>query len=287
MQTTSTAPLVSVVMPVYNAGDTVEESVRSLLTQTYERLEILVIDDGSTDASLDIVARFRDPRVRVLRQDHQGLVKTLNHGCAQAQGEYIARLDADDVAHERRMAAQVEYFESHLDVGLLGTWAKVVSQDGEEGTFEPPVTDRALRRYLLWDNPFVHSSVMFRREALRQTGGYPEGLAEEYRLWIQMARFWKIAVLPEALVTHRIHRASYTRRQRRAAALGGRFKAQWEAASTLGPWYQAIPAMGFTAGAITLAIFGGGVEASLRRLTGKASGRFRGFRHPGARSGSE
>jgi len=132
------------------------------------------------------------------------------------------------------MAAQVTYLEEHAEVGLLGTWAKIVSEEGEEGTFEPPVADPALRRYLLWDSPFIHSSVMFRRAAFLEAGGYPEGLAEEYRLWIRMARSWKIAMLPEGLVTHRIHRASYTRRQRRAAAIGGRFKAQWEAARTLG-----------------------------------------------------
>ncbi len=279
-------PLVSVVMPAYNAADTVEEAVRSLLVQTYDHLEILIVDDGSTDASVDIVASLREPRVKVLRRGHEGLVKTLNYGCARAQGEYIARLDADDVTHERRVAAQVEYLERHSDVGLVGTWAKIMSEDGEEGTFEPPVADRALRRYLLWDSPFVHSSVMFRREAFRQAGGYPEGLAEEYRLWIRMAQSWKIAVVPEVLVTHRIHRASYTRRQRRAAALRGRFKAQWEAARTLGPWHQALPALGVTVGAITLALVGGSVESRLRCFAGQVSGRHRGFRKARPRHGS-
>jgi len=265
-------------MPVYNGADTVEEAVRSLLAQSYERLEILVVDDGSTDASVAIVAGIQDSRIKLLRRDHQGLVKTLNHGCAQAQGEYIARLDADDVAYECRVAAQVEYLEGHSDVGLLGTWAKIVSEDGEEETFEPPVSDRALRRHLLWDNPFIHSSVMFRRVAFQEAGGYPEGLAEEYRLWIQMARSWKIGVLPEMLVRHRIHQASYTRRQRRAAALRGRFKAQWEAARTLGPWQHAIPALGVTGGAYLLAVLGGRPETTVRSLVRGLSRRSRGFR---------
>jgi glycosyltransferase involved in cell wall biosynthesis len=265
-------------MPVYNGADMIEDSVRSLLAQTYDRLEILVVDDGSTDASIAIVEDLRDPRVRVLRRNHEGLVKTLNYGCAQAEGEYIARLDADDVAHERRMAAQVTYLEEHAEVGLLGTWAKIVSEDGEEGTFEPPVADLALRRYLLWDNPFIHSSVIFRRGAFREAGGYPEGLAEEYRLWIRMARSWKVAMLPEVLVTHRIHRASYTRRQRRAAALRGRFKAQWEAARTLGPLHQAIPALGVTGSAYVLALLGGRPETTAKSFVRGLSRRSRGFR---------
>lgn len=274
----SNHPLVSVVMPVYDAADTVDVAVRSLLSQNYEPLEVLVIDDGSTDTTAAVVASIHDSRIRLLRRDHQGLVKTLNYGCAQTRGKYIARLDADDVAHERRISTQVDYLQEHSDVGLLGTWARIVSAEGEEGTFEPPVSDSALRRYLLWDNPFVHSSVMFRRVAFQEAGTYPEGLAEEYRLWIRMAQSWKLAVLSAPLVTHRIHRVSYTRRQRRAASLGGRFRAQWEAAQTLGPWHQAIPALGVTAGAYLLALLGGQPEATLRGLVRRMSHRARRFR---------
>ena len=274
----SSHPLVSVVMPVYDAGDTVDVAVRSLLSQNYEPMEVLVIDDGSTDTTAAVVSSIHDSRVRLLRRDHQGLVKTLNYGCAQARGEYIARLDADDVAHERRIAAQVDYLQEYSDVGLLGTWAKIVSAEGEAGTFEPPVSDAALRRYLLWDNPFVHSSVMFRRAAFQEAGSYPEGLAEEYRLWIRMARSWKLAVLPEPLVTHRIHRVSYTRRQRRAASLGGRFRAQWEAARTLGPLHEAVPALAVTGGSYLLALLGGQTESTLRGLVRGVSRRARRFR---------
>ena len=278
--------LVSIVVPVYNAADTVESAIRSLLQQTYQRLEILVVDDGSVDNSLAIAAGIRDSRIRVVAQEHRGLVMTLNHGCALAQGEYIARLDADDLADERRIAAQVTFMEDHPEVGLLGTWARIEGKDAEVWTYEPPVGDRALRRYLLWDNPFVHSSVIFRPVAFREVGGYPEGLAEEYRLWIHMARSWKIAILPEVLVTHRIYEASYTRKQRRAAALRGRLMAQWEAARSLGPWHEAVPALGVTCGTYLLALMGGEAETALRRLVRVSTRRLRGFRDssPGDRS---
>lgn len=273
----SRTPLVSVVMPVYNAAATVEAAVRSLLAQTHEHLEILVVDDGSVDGSPDLVAGLRDSRIRLVRQEHRGLVATRNHGCALAQGAYIAPLDADDLSHPRRIAAQLEYLEGHPGVGLVGTWARLVSDEQEEGTFHPPVSDPALRRYLLWDSPFVHSAVMFRRAALQGAGGYPEGLAEDYRLWIRIARSWKIANLPEVLVTHRIHRASYTRTQRRAAALKGRLAAQWEAARWLGPWYAAAPALGVTCAAYLLALGGGRVEANVRKLARGRFSRRRGF----------
>lgn len=283
------AALVSVVMPAYNAAATIEPALRSLLGQTYEPLEIIVVDDGSTDATADIAAGLGDPRVMLLRQSHSGLVKALNDGCARAQGGFIARLDADDLSHERRIAAQVAFLDDHPDVGLVGAWAAMAIRggDGAERTFAPPTANEALRRYLLWDNPFVHSSVMFRRSAYLSAGGYPEGLWEDYRMWIRIAASWRIANLPEVLVTHRVHAASLSGRQKRAAALHGRLRAQWEAARTLGPWHQAIPAIAFTVGAIALAVFGGGVEPSLRRLTSRASGRARGFRRPDPRSGSE
>ncbi len=276
-------PLVSVVMPVYDAAETIEEAVRSLLAQTYERLEILVVDDGSVDASMTIVAGIEDSRIKVLRQGHQGLVNALNNGCAQAQGGYIARLDADDVAHEGRIGAQVAYLEEHPGVGLLGTWARFRGEDGLEWNFEPPVSDPALRRYLLWDSPYVHSSVMFRRKAFQDTGGYPKGANEDYRLWIRMAKSWELAVLPQVLVTHRVRRTSLSHGMHRPAAMLARLNAQWEAARMLGPWHQAVLALGVTGGAYLLALVGGRLETTVRRLVRGISARFRGFRDVSSR----
>jgi hypothetical protein len=208
-------------------------------------------------------------------------VAALNHGCAEARGEYIARLDADDTTHERRIAAQVDHLARRPQLGLLGTWARITYENGEEGTFEPPVTDRELRRYLLWDNPFVHSSVMFRRAAAHAAGGYPAGLAEEYRLWIRIATAWQVEILPEILVTHHVHAASVTGRQRRTAALRGRLVAQRDAVVAFGTWSRALPALAVTSGAYLLAILGGGVEAKMRERLRGMSRRRRGFRATG------
>lgn len=258
-------PLVSVVMPVYNAASTVQQAVRSLLAQTYEWLDIVVIDDGSGDRSAALVAELRDPRVRLLTQPHRGLVPALQRGCAEAVGGYVARLDADDVAHPHRIARQIAHMDGNPPLGLLGTWA-IVSSEGGATEFRPPSEDGALRRFLLWDNPFVHSSVMFRRAAYEQAGGYTTGPNEDYRLWVRIAATWRIGVLPEHLVTHRVHPRSVSHGMDRVTALRARLAAQWEAARLLGPWPRAAVALGATVGACLLAGLGGGLEAPVRWL---------------------
>lgn len=277
--------LVSVVMPVHNAAGTIEAAIRSLLTQTYDRLEIVVVDDGSVDESMPVVEGIRDARIILVRQQHQGIVAALNNGCAHARGEYLARLDADDVAHEQRIGSQIVYMDEHPNVGLLGTWATFESEGGRVGTFAPPSSDGALRRYLLWDNPFVHSTVIFRRPAFEHAGGYREGMNEDYRLWVRIARSWQIAVLPEVLVTHRVRSASLSRQMRRTDALRGRLGCQWEAARILGPWLMALPALGVTAGAFLLALVGVGPKLDAGRAASTMTGRIRGFREGSSRDG--
>jgi GT2 family glycosyltransferase len=205
-----------------------------------------------------------DPRIKVVRQEHRGVVPTLTRGCAEAAGEYVARLDADDVAYPGRIAAQVAYLERHGEIGVLGTWASMRDEDGRTWSFEPPSTDPALRQYLLHDNPFVASAAMFRRQAYLDAGGYAEGPNEDYRLCIRIARAWQLAVLPEVLVMHRVRRASYSGSIPRRAALRARLAAQWDAARTLGPWYRAIPALAVTCGAYVLSIVGGAPERWVR-----------------------
>ncbi len=271
-------PLVSVVVPVFNAEETVGMAIQSLVRQTYSYLEIVIVDDGSTDASAAAISKIKDARIRVLQQGHQGLVRALRLGCAEARGEYLARLDADDVAHTRRMGTQIEYLEKHPEVGLLGTWARIERQDGAVQIFAPPADDPMLRRYLLRDNPFVHSSVMVRRAALEEAGGYSAGANEDYRLWIRIARSWKLGVLTEALVAHRIRSASLSRHTGRRATLRARLRCQWEAARLLGPWYAALPALAATMAAYALTFTGGGVETRLHRFAGATAARSRGFR---------
>ncbi len=271
-------PLVSVVMPVFNGGRTLREALCSILDQTYQPLEVVVVDDGSEDDSAAVVTGMNDGRVMLLRQEHRGLVSALNRGCAAARGELIARLDADDLAHQGRLAIQVAYLQEHPTVGLVGTWALLRDEGGGKQVFAPPALDGALRRYLLWDNPFIHSSVMFRREAFQQAGGYTPGANEDYRLWVHIARRWQIAVVPEVLVTHRVHSTSLSRTVPRAAALRSRFAGQWEAARLLGPWWQAAPALTVTGVVYLAAVLGAGLDGVVGQFVRRVGGRWRGIR---------
>ncbi|MDR7555999.1 MAG: glycosyltransferase [Armatimonadota bacterium] len=270
------APLVSVVVPMHNAAATIEGAVASLLQQTWRPMEIIIVDDGSSDDSVAIVERIKNPCVRVFRQPHGGVAKALNLGCSHAHGIYVARLDADDVAHPERLTVQVHYLERHADVGLVGSYARLETSDGRTYQFQPPTQDHSLRRYLLWDNPFVHSSVMFRYAAYREAGGYPEGPNEDYRLWIRMACRWKLAVIPRVLVTYRVLPHSYSRRPR-AWALRARLDAQLEAARLLGRWWEAIPPLAATCGAYMLARAYGPADAAVGTLTRRITAHARGI----------
>ncbi len=192
---------VSVVLPVRNGEAFLAEAIESVLAQTLGDLELIVVDDGSTDESAEIANRF--PRVTVLRQEPLGLVAALNHGIAQSSAPYVARMDADDIALPERLERQVAFLAANPRAGLVACGVEVI--DGE--TMLLPGEDAALRRRLLLRNPFTHGSVIIRRAALDAAGGYrPDyGANEDYDLWRRLARSWELAALPEVLYRYRRH----------------------------------------------------------------------------------
>lgn len=198
---------VSVVMSVYNGERWLGEAVESVLGQTLADLELLVIDDGSTDSTAEILVGYRDPRLRVVRQPRAGLTASLNRGVRLTTAPLLARLDADDVALPERLARQVAYLDAHPEVGLLGTGAEDVDLAGSVlRVYRPPEEHAAIRRALIRHNPFVHSSVMMRRAALEGAELYDEHLevAQDYDLWIRMSRVTRLANLPDPLVRRRL-----------------------------------------------------------------------------------
>ena len=238
-----TARLVSVVMSVYNGAPWVGAAVESLLVQTLTELEVIVIDDGSTDATPDVLASLRDPRLVVVRREHSGLTRALNQACALATAPLLARLDADDIAVPDRFALQRAYLDAHPDVGLLGTGAREVDLTGREvAVVRPPTDDAAIRRGLIRANPFVHSSVMMRRAALDRAGGYDESIpvAQDYDLWMRLSRFTRLANLREPLVIRRLTpgRVSSVRDDDRLRAEA---RVRWRAVrSRTYPWWCAV-----------------------------------------------
>jgi glycosyltransferase involved in cell wall biosynthesis len=200
-------PRVSVIMAVYNAEPWLTEAVDSVLAQTFKDFELVVIDDGSLDATPEILGRLRDPRLRVVRQRQSGQTPALNHGLRLSRGALIARMDGDDVALPDRLARQVAYLDAHPDVGLLGTACREISATGAIiRTIIPPAEDPEIRRILIRENPFTHSAVMFRRTVLDASGQYDEGfvVAQDYDLWLRMSRLTRLASLPEPLVLRRL-----------------------------------------------------------------------------------
>lgn len=202
-----THPAVSVLMGVWNGAPQVREAVESILSQTMADLELIVVDDDSSDATPAILASFRDPRLQVIRRSRGGLTSALNAALRLSRAPLVARLDADDLALPERLERQLAFLSAHPDVGLLGTAAREVdASGGEVAIVRPPTGDAGIRRALIRRNPFVHSSVVMRRAAMEQAGGYDEAfpVAQDYDLWMRMSRVTRMANLPEHLVVRRL-----------------------------------------------------------------------------------
>jgi hypothetical protein len=216
-------PLVSVVVAAFNAAQHVGEAVDSLLVQTFRDFELVVVDDGSTDGTPDVLARYRhDPRLVIVRRDATGgSTAAATTGCRRARGRYLARLDADDVAHPERLARQVAYLEEHADVAVLGSAAIFTDAGGREfGRFAYPATHDEIVERLENGSAFVHSSVIMRRHAFESVGGYrlsPRSL--DYDLWLRIVERFRAANLTDFLVRYRVHASQQTAQGLREVAL--------------------------------------------------------------------
>jgi len=202
------APLVSVLMPVYNGAADLRRALDTVLGQTFRDLEVIAINDGSKDDSAVLLNAVDDPRVRVIHQDNMGLAATLNRGLAMARGALIARQDHDDLSHPERFARQVAYLNDNPECILLGTAAEIwVGDEPTERAHDHPTEHKLLAFDLLFNNPFVHSSVMMRLDAVLDIGGYTTDNSrqppEDYELWSRLARRGHVANLPERLLVYR------------------------------------------------------------------------------------
>jgi glycosyltransferase involved in cell wall biosynthesis len=206
-------PLISVVMPVRNAERWLEPAIQSVRAQSLSDFELIVVDDGSSDSTPDLLKGLAatDGRIRINRQPPMGLVSALNRGLGLSQGSFIARLDGDDITMPQRLERQVGYLRSHPEVLLLGSWAIEIDEEGRHiGQRKSPVDHSTLADLLgRRGNPFIHSSIMFRAETVRQLGGYRPAFegAEDYDLWLRIAEIGKVENLPEPLVAYRNRRS--------------------------------------------------------------------------------
>jgi glycosyltransferase involved in cell wall biosynthesis len=212
------APAISVCMPVYNAKEHLAEAVDSILNQTRGDFEFLIIDDGSTDGSAEVLKRYAssDPRIRLFSQPNKGLVTTLNKLIDQARGEFLARMDADDIALPERFERQVDYLRAHPDYVLVGSRVLLIDPEGD------PLCDWCtLEDQNAIDSGFLqcergtlisHPAVMMRRDAVLAIGKYrPFEVIEDVDLFLRLSEYGRITNLPDVLLKYRMHNGNISK----------------------------------------------------------------------------
>ncbi len=201
-------------MPAYNAGKYIREAVYSVLHQTYHDFELLIINDGSTDNTLELALSFTDPRVIVVNKDHEGIASALNTGLKLANAPFIARFDADDICVPSRFETQLNFLQDHPDYVLVGSDAEYMLENGEF-LFDFKCiahSNDEVQNNLYVYCPFIHSAVMYRRDEVLKAGGYNIHAHnfEDYLLWTNLAKMGKMQNLREPLIKVRFNPASAT-----------------------------------------------------------------------------
>jgi len=203
-----TSPEISIVMPVFNAERFLEETIKSLLSQTFKDFELIIVNDGSTDSSLEIAKSFDDNRIRILVNDqNRGIVYSRNRGCRIMRGRYYAPFDADDIAHPEKFAKQHAFLEQNPQIALTGCRVKKINEEGKP-TGKPwrlSAKPEQIPAIMLFRNYFVHSSLLLRREAIPQDFykiGYD--VVEDYMMCAEIAFKHPVTIFPEYLLKYRI-----------------------------------------------------------------------------------
>lgn len=199
-------PKVTILMTVYNNEKYIRTAIFSILNQTFKDIELLLINDCSTDNTDKIISSFNDKRIRYYKNNKNiGISHSLNKGIALANGKYTARMDGDDICYPQRIERQVSYLDRNKDYGLVGSWYYVINEIGALRTVKRKATnDNDIRLSMLFENQFIQSSVMMRADLLKDLM-YDTGLevCEDYDLFMRVLYRCKVANLPEELITYR------------------------------------------------------------------------------------
>jgi glycosyltransferase involved in cell wall biosynthesis len=211
-------PKVTILMAVFNGEEYIKDCIDSVLSQTYKDFEFLIIDDCSADSSIGIVKSYDDARIRVIENKRNlNQVKSLNIGLTHARGEYVARIDQDDMMLRHRLEKQVEFLDKRRDVSVVGTWGEVIDEKGSIFTIlRLPVTIGEIAANVLFAGHFLmHSSVIFRKDPVIESGKYDEtfSFAEDYDLWTRLLlKGYRFANIPECLIKFRYHKKTSSRK---------------------------------------------------------------------------
>lgn len=208
-------PLVSVVMSVFNSEEYVGKAIESIINQTFNDLEFIIVNDGSEDGTPDILKKYgkNDKRIKIIAQENKGLTKSLNIGINNSSGKYIARQDADDFSYPERIENQVNAFENDSNLMLLGTRANI---NLKGFIYESPLyNDAEIRNKITKYNIFVHSSVMFRRCEFVKIGMYNElyKTTQDYEAWMRLSELGKLSILDRVLVERTVRKNSISKKK--------------------------------------------------------------------------
>lgn len=209
-----TVPRISVIMPAYNAEKYIKEAIDSVLLQTYRDFELIILNDCSKDSTERIIQSYEDDRIVYLKNEvNMGVAATLNRGLATAKGEYIARMDSDDISLPERFERQVTYLDANPCVAVLGTNSETFDENGPLYTGWSATDPAQMKVDLLFSCGLAHPSVMMRREVVCGLGGYDlefEGM-EDYDLWCRVAESYEVTTLADILFRYRVHSGQVTK----------------------------------------------------------------------------
>jgi glycosyltransferase involved in cell wall biosynthesis len=210
-----TSPIVSVVLPVFNCEKYIEKAIVSVLEQSFSDFELIIINDGSTDSSEDKILSFTDIRIRYIKQTNKGLSATLNYGISISSGEYIARMDADDICMPSRLESQLTFFGRDSTVGIVSSNVEYIDESGRKLGLSLSFTkDKLIKKAMKKGNVIFHPTVMFKKNIFESVNGYDEVIGcyfEDYLLWLEMLKETHIAVVRKPLLQYRLLSNSLSR----------------------------------------------------------------------------
>lgn len=217
----SKSPLVSIVMPVFNALPWLTEAVESIVNQSYREIEFVIVDDGSSDGSVEVLQKFaaQDSRIElILHSSNSGVPAALNQGIAQCSGKYIARMDADDISAPQRIGLQVDHMERNPSCGVVGSWVYRMRQKGDQRIKAFPERNDDLKLLLMFECCFSHPTVLMRKSFLdRLSFVYDENFrsAQDYDLWSRLRDHCDFYCLQQPLLWYREHEASVSKQAKK------------------------------------------------------------------------
>ena len=202
---------ISILLPVFNCGLYVKSAIQSIINNSFENYEVIVVNDGSTDNTLETIKQFNDPRIKIYNKENSGLIETLNYGLDKCNYPIIMRMDGDDLIHHKKIETQLNYFTKNQSI-LTGTQGFTIDlNDNKTGTINLPLThDEIVKSLLKLSSGLIHPSIMFYKDALLKIGGYNQNFkhAEDYDMYLRLSKIGKISNLEEKLIYLRKHDAN-------------------------------------------------------------------------------